>query len=157
MRFSAVLCSVLVAGGVIAAQADVYRWVDSSGSVHYSDVPVEGAVRIISTTPRTEASAARSDNSYAATARERMAVTDGSIQDRLSQEGAARAVQDDIAKKRAEQCKQATTRYEQAITARRLYKQTKGGERVYLNDAEIDQARVQARTERDTACGSPKR
>jgi hypothetical protein len=159
MRLTAVLCSVLVASGAVAALADVYRWVDASGSVHYSDVPVEGAV-LIKGISRTIPQSQRSDanpTSYAAAARDRAAGTDGAIHDRLAQEDTARAVQDDVAKKRLEQCTAATKHYEQTVASRRLYRKGANGERVYLTDAEIDQARVVARTERDSSCGSPKR
>ncbi len=156
MRVSAVLCSMLVASGAFVATADVYRWVDANGSVHYSDVPNQGAVLIRGTSktvpqPRNESYA--SQNSADAQ-RDRQAGIDGAISDRLSAENTARSVQDDIVKKRAEQCKEATKRYDTAITSRRLYRTGTNGERIYYTDAEIDKARVLARTERDTACGA---
>lgn len=63
------------------------------------------------------------------------------------------AVQKDVATIRAEQCKKAQERYEQSINARRIYKEKKDGEREYLTDAEADAMRVQARADRDAACG----
>lgn len=160
MRLSALLCSLLIASGALAALADVYRWVDASGSVHYSDVPIDGAVLIRGTSKNIPQP--RNDNSYASqnsaeARRDRSAATDGAISDRLAQENASRAVQNDIEKKRVEQCKDAMKRYDQSINSRRLYREGANKERVYLNDAEIDQARVKARMDRDVACGSPKR
>lgn len=159
MRVSAVLTSLIVAGGAIVAMADVYRWVDANGGVHYSDVPNQGAVLIRGSSknipqPRNDSYAAQNS---ADAQRDRQAGTDGAISDRLNQESTARAVQDDVTKKRGEQCKEATKRYEQSITSRRLYRLGANGERVYLTDAELDKARVQARTDRDTACSSPQR
>jgi hypothetical protein len=154
---------MLVASGAFVATADVYRWVDANGSVHYSDVPNQGAVLIRGTSknipqPRNDSYAAQNSAQSSSDAqRDRQAGIDGAISDRLTQENTARAVQDDIAKKRGEQCKEATKRYDTSITSRRLYRQGANGERVYLSDAEIDQARVQARAERDTACGSSRR
>lgn len=160
MRVSAVLCSMLVASGAFVATADVYRWVDANGSVHYSDVPTQGAVLIRSGSKAIPQQ--RSNDSYAAqnsadAQRDRQAGINGAISDRLADENTARAVQDDIAKKRGEQCKEATKRYDTSIASRRLYRPGANGERVYLSDAEIDLARVQARAERDTACGSSRR
>ncbi|MEW8043707.1 MAG: DUF4124 domain-containing protein [gamma proteobacterium symbiont of Phacoides pectinatus] len=43
MRALATLLLLLTA---LATQAEVYRWVDAQGNVHYSDVPVEGAEQI---------------------------------------------------------------------------------------------------------------
>ena len=66
-------------------------------------------------------------------------------------------MQSDLRKKRDEQCKEATARYDKSIAARRLYREDKSGQRTYLTDAEIEKARIEARTDRDTACGSPTR
>jgi len=63
------------------------------------------------------------------------------------------AVQKDVAATRAEQCKAAKEKYEKSIEARRLYRLGKDGEREYLSDAEVDEARLAAKQELDTACG----
>ncbi len=65
------------------------------------------------------------------------------------------AVQKDLNAVRAEQCKAAKDKYQKTITAHRLYKENKAGERVYLTDAEIDQARISDKLEVDRACGTP--
>ena len=70
--------------------------------------------------------------------------------------GATRqAVQKDVNAVRAEQCKQAKEKYQKTITAHRLYKENKAGERVYLTAEEIDQARLSDKLEVDRACGTP--
>jgi hypothetical protein len=136
--------------------ADVWRWVDSAGRVHYSDVPVEGAVRVKAAAPR-PAGAAPTGNTTgggapAAGAPPTLANQSVAINEQLQGEAAARAVQGDLAKKRAEQCKEATERYDRSIAARRLYRDGKNGERIWLTDAEIEQARVEARRDRDAVC-----
>ena len=65
------------------------------------------------------------------------------------------AVQKDVAAVRADQCKQAQDKYQKAVAARRVYRLNKAGEREYLSDAEMEQARVNARLEVDRTCGSP--
>jgi hypothetical protein len=40
------------------------------------------------------------------------------------------------------------------MQARRVYKTDEKGNRVFLNSAEIDAARLEARSNRDLACGS---
>jgi len=146
------------------AQADVWRWKDAQGKWHYSDVPVEGAQLIKSNTrvPPPQASNAEASGSLDATQDaappvDRVAARATAATDRVAAEATARQVQSDIAKKRQEQCKEATARYERSIIARRLYREGKDGDRVYLNEAELTQARLDARTDRDTACGSPTR
>jgi len=64
------------------------------------------------------------------------------------------AVDKDLAAKRADDCKQAKDKYQQAITAQRIYKLGKDGERIYLTDAELDQARLGARQQMDKSCGT---
>jgi len=145
------------------AQADVWRWKDAQGKWHYSDVPVEGAQLIKSTNriPPAQPAAAPEPGSEGETSAappvDRFAASNAAISDQLATEATARQVQDDLRKKRAEQCKEATARYEKSIAARRLYREDKDGQRVYLSEAELDRARIDARTDRDTACGSPSR
>ena len=146
------------------AQADVWRWKDAQDKWHYSDVPVEGAQLIKSSTriptpqaDNADAPGARNAAPDAVPPVDRVAAGGAAASDRVAAEATARQVQSDIAKKRQEQCKEATTRYEKSITARRLFREGKNGERVYLTEAELAQARVDARTDRDTACGSPTR
>ncbi len=144
------------------AQADVWRWKDAQNNWHYSDVPVEGAQLIKSTlrmpTPQSGTGESPSEGTpNAAPPMDRVAANAAAATDRVAAEATARSVQQDITKKRAEQCKEATARYERQIIARRLFREGKDGERVYLTETELAQARVEARTDRDTACGSPTR
>jgi len=144
------------------AQADVWRWKDAQNKWHYSDVPVEGAELIKSTlripTPQSGAPEPSADGGQnAAPTVDRVAANGAAAADRVATEATARQVQQDITRKRAEQCKEATSRYEKSIASRRLYREGKNGDRVYLTEAELAQARVDARTDRDTACGSPTR
>jgi hypothetical protein len=44
--------------------------------------------------------------------------------------------------------------YAQRINSQRLFRTGKNGEREYLNDSELAQARVDALRERDSICGS---
>lgn len=84
------------------------------------------------------------------------ASTASSVADRLRQAENARAVQSDVAATQAKQCKEATDRYNRAIEARRIYKTGPNGEQIFLNEAELTQARLDARNSRDIACGPPR-
>ena len=108
------------------AQADVWRWKDAQDKWHYSDVPVEGAQLIKSSTripPPQAGNAEPSSAPNAAPPVDRVAASGAAASDRVSAEATARQVQSDLVKKRAEQCKEATTRYEKSITARRLFRE----------------------------------
>ena len=73
------------------------------------------------------------------------------------QKAAQQAIQQDVARTKEAQCKQAKERYQQAIDARRLYKPPKPGDtdRQFMSDDEIDAYRLQARNDVTLACGSP--
>ena len=81
--------------------------------------------------------------------------SDSSADARLKENATRQAVQKDVNANRAEQCKQAQDKYQKAIAARRVYRLNKAGEREYLSDAEMEQARVNAKLEADRACGNP--
>ena len=140
------LFGLLFAAGL--AHADVWGWQDAEGKWHYSDRPREGAKLI------------RSGGSSAAAvpgAANDTSAQGAAIAERLESESAARAVAADLDKKRAEQCKEATERYDKMIATRRLFREKTAGEREYLTEAELSQARVDARKERDAACAAPRR
>ena len=147
------LFGLLFAAGL--AHADVWGWQDAEGKWHYSDRPREGAKLI-----RSGGSGSRSSGSSAAAvpgAANDTSAQGAAIAERLESESAARAVAADLDKKRAEQCKEATERYDKMIATRRLFREKTAGEREDLTEAELSQARVDARKERDAACAAPRR
>ncbi len=141
----------------VAEAADVYcRTVNKS--LQCSDVPMEGAV-LVRRSGQSRTVGEDGSNAGATTPVSSPGFTPpvSAATARLREEATARAVQQDVAKKQNEQCKQATERYEKSIEARRLFKNGPNGERVYLSEAELAVARVEARNARDTACGSAAR
>ena len=146
------LTTLIFAGAVSIARADVFRWVDEQGEVHYSDRWVPGSVLIKTNKPHpllpeADASQRVSEQSKIAAAGQRVSAD-------LAQQATAQAVKQDVAKAREQQCKQAKERYDQAIQARRILKPTKDGERDYMSDAEADAYRLQARKAVQDLCGS---
>ncbi|MFT3906535.1 MAG: hypothetical protein QM718_09550 [Steroidobacteraceae bacterium] len=71
----------------------------------------------------------------------------------VSPDVAAKQAQD-LAAVKAERCKKATQRYDEAMNARRIYKENKDGEREYMSDEQADQLRAQAKADKDSACSS---
>jgi len=138
------IMALILAGACTLARADVFRWVDDQGVVHYSDEWMPGSVVIKTTVrPHPESGAAPSTASAASRVNEQMA----------NQEN-ARAVQQDVAKARDTQCTWAKDRYMKAIASRRVYKEGKDGERQYISDADADAYREQARKDVQQACGN---
>ena len=151
MRPISVIAALGLAMVAMAARADVYRVVDSQGQVQYTDRWMPGAELIKSehthaTTASTPSAASDLQKSYAA--------ANARIAAQQSDQSASQAVAQDVAAKRAEQCKAAKERYDKDIEARRIYKQGKDGEKEFLTDEQIDQERLQARQEVQQTCGS---
>jgi hypothetical protein len=135
----------------VAGAADVWRWVDASGEVHYSDRWVPGSVLIKVEQSRAQPAAAAAARSAE---QNRVAVSNDRVNAQQSQNAESVAVRREVAEARTEQCKSAKERYEKSIQARRIFKTGKDGEREYLTDAQADEWRLQARVEMQQACNA---
>jgi hypothetical protein len=153
MRLSLILAGVILFVGTSLVQADVYRWKDPDGHVHYSDQPVEGAERISMSVRHPSATS----STTARTESQRSQMAAASQGEPRADSNAAKEVQEDLAKKRAEQCPAAKAAYEKIISSRRIYHDGKNGEREYLTDAEADAFRIKARADMDAVCNPPPR
>jgi hypothetical protein len=128
-------------GLATAAHADVYRWVDSKGTVQYSDRWVPGSVLV------------KTDKSRG-TPPPPTAADPSAPGEVASQNDSERTVAQDVANSKAEQCKKAREAYDKAIASRRIYKEGKDGAREYMSDAEADAYRIQLLNARKLTCGS---
>jgi hypothetical protein len=138
------VCMVAVGAG----QGDIYRWKDPSGNWHYADQPVPGAELVRGTrkpppAPAPVPAPVATPAASASGANEATAPVSAQVADQVRQEAATAKI---------EQCKQAEERYTRAVQARRIYKTDEKGNKVFLNDAELDAARLNARAERDLSC-----
>ncbi|MEZ5458371.1 MAG: hypothetical protein R3E65_03250 [Steroidobacteraceae bacterium] len=151
---AALAAAVLLLQPVAAQASDVYcKTVDRR--LQCRDTPFEGAVLV----RRSGQSQIVGENLQPAPATppapaSSVAAVNASVSERLQQAATSRAVQADVAATQAKQCKEATDRYNRAIEARRIYKTGPNGEQIFLNEAELTQARVEARNARDLACGT---
>ena len=158
MRASARSLLVLAVLAATCSQAgDVWRWKDAQGVVHYSDMPVQGAVRVKQNVSGSTSGAGQSQGMTAGQSGPVLTPQGVALADEQRQQQAAgKAVLQDISKKRGEQCKTATAQYEQLISSTRIYREEKG-ERTYLSAKELEEARVRVRQERDAVCGPASR
>ncbi len=149
-RSIAVLLATSMAAllGVAAiARADiVYEWTDAKGEVHYTDQWVPGAKVI-----RTDAA---HGSPTAAGAMQGIQSESKAASSQLAQQQDAQAVQQDVAKARAERCTQEKAEYQRMIQSRRIYTTDKSGQREYLSDADADAARLKARQAMQADCGT---
>ena len=154
------ISTLLCVGAVAVAYADVFRWVDDHGGVHYSDQWVAGSEVIKSSIKPPSSGGGNSSSHTTSTAPK-------STPAPTSQDDAAKAVKGDVAKARDQQCKDAKDRYEKAIAARRIYKGPAPGDkatkdtdrpddRQYLSEEEADAYRVKARQDVSDFCGPGK-
>jgi hypothetical protein len=156
----AVACGLaaLIAGAFVAASADevaVYKWIDVEGRIHYSDrpPPPDGKLISVETTAYARAHLGLIERPSAPppgpapNAAKQPAAGPGANSPELK-----RAVEEDVATARAEQCKQAKDTYQRYIQSRRLIRKGPDGEQIYLSDAEMDTERVNAKRAADEAC-----
>ena len=134
------------------AMADVYKWKDANGSVHYSDVPIDGAVLVKTSSRYGAVGSQASIPPYART--QTPPPSPERANEAIATANATKEVREEVAKTRTDQCKKAMESYEKSISARRLYRIGKSGEREYFSEAELEQARVAGKLERDAACGA---
>jgi hypothetical protein len=154
-RISKVFWALLMAGvAAIATAETVYKWVDSSGQVHFTDLPpdradakVLGVYQQESGEVEDEASDngnysddAGNDNSDTAQAQAAARTPETPPSDE-----AIKAAEQDALKAKVEQCKEAQDRYQRYITSQRLYRELPGGKREYLTDKELTEARARAK------------
>jgi hypothetical protein len=151
------ISTLLCAGVVSVAYADVFRWVDDHGGVHYSDQWVPGSEVIKSSTKsQSHPTGTGTQPSYAPKV--------SSTPSTAAPDNSAKAVKQDVAKIREQQCKEAKDRYDKAIQARRIYKPgpTSGtskdadhpDDRQYLSEEDADAYRVKARQDMQDYCGN---
>lgn len=145
------LITIMLAGlATVAAAESVYKWIDASGQVHYTDrPPTESGAKLLGVFEREQILSGEeaggedtASNTYDA----------GPALEEAQGDQAAATVQRDLDQVRSEQCKQAQERYKTYIESRRLYRETTDGKREYLTDAELAAARIEAKKEVDDLC-----
>lgn len=132
--------------GAAFADEVVYRSVAEDGTVIYSDRPIEGATPVTLDVPNAALRAAAGGN----TARRDPGGERGGARDEPEPREPA---DDELAEQRERNCEIATERVERYNAANRLYRTLENGEREYLDDDEIDEARAQAEADVETWCG----
>jgi hypothetical protein len=150
--FRIVFFALLLTGAAtMAGAADVYRYVDAQGGVHYSDTWVPGSTLI---KIDRSAKAGASTSASARTQNKALAAANDHASAEVAKQADERAVHTDVAQAREEQCKQARDSYDKAIRSRRIVKTDKDGQREYLSEADADAYRLQLRTDMQSACGT---
>ena len=138
-RIATLALATLGAGTVLAG--DIYRYTDADGNVHYGDRPagVPSEERIaISSKPTNPAEVQARVQAHAGN---ELATVQGGGADAADEDRPTRAERAAAARERAEKCQQYRDQLETYVTSRRLYRETEDGEREYLDEKEVLDAR----------------
>ena len=150
-RQIALTCAVAAMTFATGALAnEIYKWTDENRNVHYEDRPSGAATeeRIDITYRRTDSGAV---NQRIQARLDRQSERDEarSVAAAAEQEAADQAAAE---AERAKACERARARLETYLQSRRLYRTDDNGERVYLDDAERQEARQKAEDEITEFC-----
>ena len=151
IKILAVIAGLL--GACVAQAGDVYKYVDERGNTMYTDKPIPGAVRVSTGTQHPPEVSQRNYNAQQTATANSLNASNQRIAEGQTNQRAAEQVAKDLEASRAERCKKARADYDQSIASRRMYREKEGGQREYLNEAELAQARVEARKTVDAICG----
>jgi hypothetical protein len=130
--------------------SDIYRYTDADGNVVYLDRPTAapGGERVNITSRPTDTAAlqvraqARADSAVTAEERRQARVEE---EEAREADAAARQEQED-------RCQIARNRMETLVTSRRLFREDDNGERVYLDEAQIQDARNKVQAQIEETC-----
>lgn len=151
--------ALMLAGVAAMATAEtVYKWLDSSGQVHYTDLPPrQGDAKILGVYQQEAGTVddGSDDNGDYTEEGGDDSNAQPSEQPRTAEpapsQAAIQAAANDAAKAQVEQCKAAQDRYQRYLDSRRLFRET-DGKRVYLTDQELTNARASAKQAVDDYC-----
>jgi hypothetical protein len=125
-----------------AFAGEIYKYVDEQGNVHYVDRPTgeSGEERLGITYSGTSSAAVTAQVKHRRDYMEALDEARGERESRREAEAQARAEME----ARAAKCQESRARLESYLQAHRLYRQDKAGEREYLDDDQILEARRKA-------------
>ncbi|WP_339511188.1 DUF4124 domain-containing protein [Pseudomonas sp. RL_15y_Pfl2_60] len=126
------------------ATAEIYRWTDANGQVHFDQRPVGQGAEVVEVKPQvierdqaTRNSEQRSERFYDARRQEQAEANAASAQRRSEQDAKCRALRDNLA---------------QMPEGRRYYRVEANGERTYYSDEQLDKARADLRQQIASGC-----
>lgn len=136
--------------------SEIYKWTDEDGNIHYGDRPVadgtDGAqierVAIASSPTNPKAVQTSVDSR-----RQRQAAAADKAAEREAEEARQQELQAEAAD-RAEKCTAYRARLEKFVQSRRLYRMDETGERVYLDESQMQEAREQVQQQVQEYCSS---
>jgi hypothetical protein len=152
------LIALVMAGlSAIAGAETIYKWIDSSGQIHYTDLPPKQAdARLLGIYDHQVGDVDEEEGADDYIEGDQGDDTStppapATFPEPPPSNEAVAAAAADAERVRVERCKLAQDRYKQYIEARRLFRET-DGQRVYLTDKELSDARAKAKQTVDEYC-----
>jgi len=160
MRLPARLLTLVLTACAAAtpALADLYKWTDSEGKVHYSDQPPPTGAKQQSTTatkPRKPSSGAPASDAKPAPAQKTYQEQDAEFKQRQVETAEKQAAQQKAAQEAADKksnCERAKVQVTQLQSGTRITKYNSDGEITYLSDAEVAAELARAKQTADSWC-----
>ncbi len=153
MRYLAIAVALMLAVTTAgtAGAGDIFKWTDEDGNVHFEDRPigedpVKVAIRSRPTNPASVQATVQSRAEAAAKAAEEQAAATpaGPSPEELQAQADARA----------EKCEKYREQLQRFVRSRRLYREDENGERVYLNEDEMQATRERTENQVQEFCSS---
>ena len=135
--------------GSAVLSGEIYKWTDENGNVHYEDRPLGEEVQRVSVVSSNTDNTAVQASIEARRARE---TERAEARSKRSEEEQAAAQAKAESEQRATKCQESRARMESYLQARRLYNENAAGEREYLDENGIMQAREKAQAQIQKYC-----
>lgn len=150
MRIAACALLAFVAGGAHATE--VYYSTDAKGNVIYSDRPENATSKYVHVNELRPPAGAAQRTAAARPTQSKAAGGPETTADGAPKKEKREPTPQEKAEDRAKNCKTAQQRQQSYDQSHRLYRVAPNGERQYLTDAEIDEARARAKADVETWC-----
>lgn len=145
---TALILMLGIAATGMASASEIYKWTDEDGNVHYGDRPSADSAEQVAIVSRPTDNERIQDEAEARRLREaeeaerRAAEPPGPTPEEQRAEAAARA----------EKCASYRERLQKFVTSRRLYHEDASGERVYLDEQQMQEARARVQGQVEEYC-----
>jgi hypothetical protein len=140
------LLTLALTGSALAGE--IYKWTDAEGNVHYGDVPVSAQSERLSIT-------SQPTNNAKVQATTQARVDARALQRQEEANQPAGPTKEELraeADERATQCTAHRAQLQKFLTSRRIYREDEDGERVYMDEAEMQATRARAESQVEEYC-----
>lgn len=149
MKYLLAIIAVLY---IVSAQAEVYKWVDEKGRVHYGDKPTTGSQAVEVRRYGTSNKPASSGEDELSRDEKRQRISDILEEDRLAK-NKQRDKKNKERKKKKRKCNRLKDRQRHYERASGLYNLDKDGNRIYISNEQREKSEQKLRRQIKKACG----